>query len=130
MHFSHTMYLFVPQDFKNKWPLSPCTALCQLVLLIKVQLGFWNLIWVVTMAAPNRHYELKKLQLFIKFTFIGHTNLKFGECKKKRLIWNIHFAAPWTLLHSHHSPAPHWLCPWIGLNCFLCKLATESVYIL
>jgi len=35
------------------------------------------------MAAPNRHYELKKLQLFIKFTFIGHTNLKFGEHKKK-----------------------------------------------
>lgn len=35
------------------------------------------------MAAPNRHYELKKLQLFIEFTLIGHTNLKFGKHKKK-----------------------------------------------
>jgi len=78
------MYLFVSQDLKNKWPLSPCTALCQLVLRMKVQLDFWNIIWVVTTAAPNRHYELKKLQLFIEFIFIGHTNLKFGERKKKK----------------------------------------------
>jgi hypothetical protein len=34
-------------------------------------------------AASNRHYELKKLLLFIEFTFIGHTNLKFGERKKQ-----------------------------------------------
>jgi hypothetical protein len=38
------------------------------------------------MVASNRNYKLKQLQILTEFTFIGLTNLKFGECKKKSLI--------------------------------------------
>jgi hypothetical protein len=73
----------------------------QLQGAIGVARFFWYLGPLITVAAPNRNFKLKKLQLCIEFPCIWLSHLKHGRGKLYIVIYDyfaVRFAAPWTVL--------------------------------
>ena len=67
----------------------------------------------ITMATPNRNYELKKPQLFIEFFCILFITVKSSEYRKSFFFFkDIQVAAPSTLLLLWAAaPLSHSCCP-------------------